>query len=301
MRSGQVRVAVIGTGNIGADLCERLLLDKAFAVVALIGRRVDSPGLLRFDGRIPLLLSNGAAGLKGVIEDVDGIFDATSALDHPLHWSIAEAAGKWAIDLTPAKVGTPFVPALQQALTAMRLQHIESRNFSMVSCGGQSSAPILYAFSQACRGIRTVEISSSIASKSAGPATRRNIDQYIETTEHLARLVTGSPTAKAILVLNPAEPPVMMRTTVHVEAAHIDVASAIHHLSEMARLTAAYAPGYAVTVEPYLAGPNVLTATARVTGAGYYLPSYAGNLDIINAAAVETARAINSLRTEGQS
>lgn len=289
MPSARIRVAVIGTGNIGADLCERLLRDDRFDVVALIGRRADSPGLRRFEHRIPQLLAGGADDLRGIIGSVVGFFDATSAQDHPSHWAIAEQAGRWAIDLTPAHLGAPFVPAVSSLVSGMALPPTPVGNFSMVSCGGQSSAPLLTAIASACTGIRMVEVSSSIASKSAGPATRRNIDQYIEATEGLARLVTGSSTAKAILVLNPAEPPVMMRTTVHIEAARIDIDTATEQLATLTAATCAYVPGYAITVQPFLVSTNVVSATARVTGSGYYLPPFAGNLDIINAAAVETA------------
>ncbi len=163
-------------------------------------------------------------------------------------------------------------------------------NYSMVTCGGQSSAPLLYAIANHTKGIKEVEVSSSIASLSAGPATRLNVDQYIESTEELARIVTGCATVKAILVLNPADPPVMMRTTVTIEAEYFDLGSIAAQTKEIVADVQSSVPGYEVVVTPYATTSHRVVATALVKGAGYYLPEYAGNLDIINAAAVETAR-----------
>jgi acetaldehyde dehydrogenase len=160
----------------------------------------------------------------------------------------------------------------------------------MITCGGQSSAPMINAFSENAEGITAVEISSSIASLSAGPATRLNIDQYIDTTENLARLITKCENTKAILVLNPSEPPVMMRTTVTVKAKNINLEEAKKNLFAIESKVQRYVPGYSVVVEPHLINANTVVATAKVTGAGHFLPEYAGNLDIINAAALETAK-----------
>lgn len=285
----KIRVAIIGTGNIGTDLAERLLKDNRFAVHAFIGRRADSEGLQRLQGRIPELLTEGAESLKAVINDVDGIFDATSAFDHARHWDIARTAGKWAMDLTPSKIGRPAVPALEKNLPSLGIQPESASNYSMVTCGGQSSAAIVWALCQASISIKEVEISSSIAALSAGPATRRNIDQYVDSTENLLKLVSGIDQVKAILVVNPASPPIMMRTTVTVEAAEVDLETAKSNVANAVAAVQSYVPGYALTVEVHKLDDQTLSATVKVTGAGHYLPSYAGNLDIINAAAVEMA------------
>jgi acetaldehyde dehydrogenase (acetylating) len=159
----------------------------------------------------------------------------------------------------------------------------------MVTCGGQSSAPLLYALASASVGIIDVEVSSSIAALSAGPATRLNIDPYIESTEELITLITGCKKVKAILVLNPSEPPVFMRTTVNISAKFCDLDRANAITQSLIKDVQKYVPGYELVVEPYLQSKNTVSATVKVKGAGFVLPEYAGNLDIINSAAVETA------------
>ncbi len=285
-----IRVAIIGTGNIGTDLCYRMLRDPLFEVVAFVGRRADSPGIRMFENQVKYSISNGIDGLLPYLDEVDGVFDATSAFDHKIHWEILSKAGKWVIDLTPSKIGLPIVPVLMDKTSAIHLQSENSSNYSMVTCGGQSSAPLLYALTAASTGISEVEISSSIAALSAGPATRLNIDQYIESTENLTSIVSGCSNVKAILVLNPAEPPVMMRTTVNMAVDACDISKAIQVTTEIIKSVQGYVPGYKVVVEPHMLNQKTVSATVKVTGAGYVLPEYAGNLDIINAAAVETAK-----------
>lgn len=289
MKKNRVKVAIIGTGNIGTDLCHRMLIDPKFEVVAFVGRRADSPGLTMFAGKVPHLISNGIEGLSPFFDEIEGAFDATSAFDHKEHWELLRDAGKWMIDLTPSQIGIPFVPVLTEHFPLMSTQQEKSSNYSMVTCGGQSSAPLIYAISAHSKGISEVEVSSSIASLSAGPATRRNIDQYVQSTESLVKLISGCNEVKSILVLNPAEPPVMMRSTVQmrVQACDLDRIKETTHaiVSEIKN----YVPGYDLVVEPHFSGDNLISATAKVVGAGYVLPEYAGNLDIINAAAVATA------------
>jgi acetaldehyde dehydrogenase (acetylating) len=160
----------------------------------------------------------------------------------------------------------------------------------MVTCGGQSSAALIYAITKRAKSVEEVEISSSIASLSAGPATRNNIDEYIDSTENMATLITGCSAVKSILVLNPADPPVMMRTTVHVRAANFDLVQILQDSRDLVAKVKNYVPGYDLVVEPHLAGSGQISATVRVLGSGHYLPEYSGNLDIINSAAVETAK-----------
>lgn len=285
-----IKIAIIGTGNIGTDLCFRMLNDDDFEVVAFVGRRPDSPGVKMFENQVKHIITNGIEGLIPLLDQIDGVFDATSAFDHKKHWEILSNAGKWAIDLTPSKIGVPIVPVLMNKAPGMILQSEKSSNYSMVTCGGQSSAPLLYALTEASVGILEVEISSSIAALSAGPATRLNIDQYIDSTENLTSIVSGCTNVKAILVLNPAEPPVMMRTTVNMSVESCDVAKAIQIAYNIVNQVQGYVPGYELVVEPYMLNSHTVSATVKVTGAGYVLPEYAGNLDIINAAAVKTAK-----------
>jgi acetaldehyde dehydrogenase (acetylating) len=288
--SKRIRVAIIGTGNIGADLCERLLLDDAFSVVAFVGRRSDSPGLKRMAGRVEHIIDSGIEGFIPLLDKIDGAFDATSAFDHAAHWEVLKKAGKWAIDLTPSRIGKPIVPELTRYLSYMEISNDYASNYSMVTCGGQSSAPLVYAIAAHAVKPTEIEISSSIASLSAGPATRRNLDQYISSTENLATLVSGGIPAKAILVLNPADPPIMMRTTATVKAESFDLPSIQNLCKEIVNRVSQYVPGYDLVVEPHELDSTLVSATVKVTGEGFYLPEYAGNLDIINAAAVETAK-----------
>lgn len=285
-----IKIAIIGTGNIGTDLCFRMLHDPNFEVVAFVGRRADSPGLLQFGNKVKYAIANGIEGLLPILNEIDGVFDATSAFDHKKHWEILSEAGKWVIDLTPSKIGLPFVPVLINKIKSMQLLNELSSNYSMVTCGGQSSAPLLYALTCASTNISQVEISSSIAALSAGPATRLNIDQYITSTENLTSIISGCSNVKAILVLNPAEPPVMMRTTVTISVQDCDLSRAISESHQIVKEVQKYVPGYELVVQPYMLSPTTISATVKVTGAGYVLPDYAGNLDIINAAAVETAK-----------
>ncbi len=286
----QIRVAVIGSGNIGTDLCERLLLHEDFELVAFIGRRPNSPGIARLKGRIKHSLADGIESLAAVLPEIDGVFDATSASSHRQHWTETQLSGKFAIDLTPSRIGRPLVPVLIGKVDGMQLLSTPCANYSMITCGGQSSAPLLYALAKNSEGIQEVEVSSSIASLSAGPATRNNLDEYITATENMASQITGCRNVKSILVLNPADPPVMMRTTVHLRVKKVDLKSALTEIAALFPKVQRYVPGYELVVEPHLSGEDVVSATVKVSGAGYYLPEYSGNLDIINAAAVETAR-----------
>jgi acetaldehyde dehydrogenase len=267
-----------------------MLQDPSFEVVAFVGRRADSPGIKMFENQVKYSIGNGIEGLIPYLNEIEGVFDATSAFDHQKHWEILSKSDKWVIDLTPSKIGLPIVPVLMNKTPAMHLQSENSSNYSMVTCGGQSSAPLLYALTVASTGISEVEISSSIAALSAGPATRLNIDQYIESTENLTTIVSGCSNVKAILVVNPAEPPVMMRTTVNMAVDSCDISKAIEMTAELIKDVQSYVPGYELVVEPYMLNQKTVSATVKVTGAGYVLPEYAGNLDIINAAAVETAK-----------
>jgi len=285
----KIKVAIIGTGNIGTDLCERLLADHRFDVVALIGRRADSEGLMRFKGRVDHLLHDGAKSLASIVGNLDGVFDATSAFDHQEHWTICKENSVWMIDLTPSKIGDPMVPSLIEKSEVFNIKSQKVANYSMVTCGGQSSAALIYSFSKHSKNIQEIEISSSIASLSAGPATRRNIDQYISSTEDLGTRISGSEKVKAILVVNPSTPPVMMRTTVQMKVDEANLPLVVNELNSLVEIIQKYVPGYEVTIEPLLSPEMILSATVRVIGSGYYLPNYAGNLDIINAAAVETA------------
>jgi acetaldehyde dehydrogenase (acetylating) len=285
------KVAIIGSGNIGVDLAERILNAQEFDLIGLIGRRSDSPGLARMAQKGVRTYSEGLEGFLKESHAVDGFFDATSAFDHVRHWNqVSKIERPWMVDLTPSGVGEEVIPIIDQDLIRSGLH----RNFNMVTCGGQSSSPLLHAMTRHAVGVGEVEISSSIASDSAGPATRRNLDHYIEATEAIAQRISGAP-SKAILVLNPALPQVMMRTSVTVSAESMDLDRAEHAVSEMVNQVAEFVPGYRLVLPPTQIAPQVYMSTVSVEGEGYYLPTYSGNLDIINAAAVSTARLLSGM------
>jgi acetaldehyde dehydrogenase len=285
----KIKVGIIGTGNIGTDLVERLLRDTRFEVIALIGRRANSPGIERFNGRVENLFTKGINEIDNLIAEIDGFFDATSAFDHFNNWEYIRRNGKWVIDLTPSKIGAQIVPSLIGRVDNFNLSDENCANYSMVTCGGQSSAPLLFAMSHFSTDTREIEVSSSIASKSAGPATRINIDNYIDSTQSLIENISEVKNNKAILVINPVEPPIMMRTTVNVMSSDWDLESMEVEINNFINVIKEYVPGYDLIVKPHLTNQGAISATVKVTGAGYFLPEYAGNLDIINAAAVETA------------
>jgi acetaldehyde dehydrogenase (acetylating) len=251
-------------------------------------------------GRLENVLAGGLDELLHFQDQIEGVFDATSAEDHSKHWDALSTHQKWVVDLTPSDVGKPMVPILADQNPSFHVDSSSmSSNYSMVTCGGQSSAPMLHAITKNAIGIQRVEISSSIASESAGPATRRNVDHYIQSTEGLASLISGTDHVKAILVLNPAQPPVMMRTTVTVEAEWIDQEQAQIDCESIAARLRESVPGYTIAVAPHSPSQGRMDVTAKVVGAGHFLPPFAGNLDIINAAAVETARVLSRARRGG--
>lgn len=282
-------IAIIGSGNIGVDLAERILYSSEFEIAGLIGRRNDSPGLKRMSEKGVPTFTGGLEEFLDHGVSVDGYFDATSAFDHVRNWHRIESETEaWVIDLTPSRIGREVIPILDESEIRVDRQ----RNFNMVTCGGQSSSPILAAMASAADQIISVEISSSIASDSAGPATRRNLDHYIEATEATATRISASP-SKAILVLNPALPQVLMRTSVTIEARKMDLRNARDSVSEMVDRVSAKVPGYKLILPPTEISPGVFLCTVSVEGAGHFLPKYSGNLDIINAAAIQTARILS--------
>jgi acetaldehyde dehydrogenase (acetylating) len=283
------KVAIVGSGNIGCDLAERLLVDSSFEIVALVGRNSNSPGLERFKARIPIS-SEGIEGLRKYTEAIEGIFDASSAQSAVDHWHFAKMNDKWLIDLTPSQLGTAFVPSIAGQVPGIEIANELSHNYSMVTCGGQTSAPIVHAMTSCMNQVNQIEVSSSIAAKSAGIATRNNINEYIEATEKLLSDISNCKDVKAILILNPSIPPVHMRTTVTISGTgakyneiHRQLKSAIVSMKQVN-------PGYELVGKLFQLDSETFSVTARVSGAGYFLPSYAGNLDIVNAAAVVTAR-----------
>ena len=297
----KTKVAVIGSGNIGTDLMIKVLrLSATLEMGALVGIDPDSDGLARARR---LKVPTTHEGVDGFIAmngfaDVDIVFDATSAKAHIANAAKLEPYGKTLIDLTPAAIGPFVVPPVN--LDA----HLGANNLNMVTCGGQATIPIVHAVSR-ITPVAYAEIVASIASKSAGPGTRANIDEFTETTSAAIESVGGAARGKAIIVLNPAEPALIMRDTVFCLIGDADHAVIRASVEEMVAEVAKYVPGYRlkqdVQFTPIDEPVTTLTSepvTTRVSvfleveGAAHYLPAYAGNLDIMTSAALRVAERI---------
>lgn len=277
----KLRAAIIGSGNIGTDILLKLQKSSNIICTFFIGRSKDSKGIKIAEKLKVRISTDGIEALKKYPDNYDIVFDATSALDHVKHAAILKELKKQTINLTPAKTGKYCVPSINLS----EMAHEE--NLNMVTCGGQASIPILYAISKVHK-IKYAEVISSISSKSAGAATRANIDEYLQTTELAIKQFTGCSEAKAILNINPAVPEVDMKTTIMatIETPNLDkIQKEISKISEQIKR---YVPGYEIIVPPFIK-ENQVIVIVKVRGAGDYLPQYAGNLDIITSAAVAIA------------
>jgi acetaldehyde dehydrogenase len=274
-------VAIIGPGNIGTDLLYKALRSPKLDVRMMVGVIPESEGLRRAAAMGVAASANGIAALEGR-DDIRVVFDATSASAHVQHAAWLRQAGKIAIDLTPAAIGPYVVPAVNMG------EHMQSANINLVTCGGQATAPIVAAVSQVAP-VAYAEIVSTISSKSAGPGTRQNIDEFTKTTARALEVVGKAGKGKAIIILNPAEPPIMMRNTIYCEIAQPCDPDAVRaSVERMAAIVRTYVPGYRIKMPPQVQG-TLVTTMIEVTGAGDYLPAYSGNLDIMTAAAVGVA------------
>jgi acetaldehyde dehydrogenase len=278
----KIKVGIIGPGNIGTDLMYKVIKSGSLEMYMMAGI-VESEGIKR---AASLGFKTSIRGVEAVAADPDVriVFEATSAKAHAQNAPILKAAGKIAIDLTPAAVGPYVVPCVNLD----KLQ--DQTNFNMVTCGGQSTVPIAYAIDRAADA-EYVEIVSCIASKSAGPGTRANIDEFTVTTAKALRSIGGADRSKVLIVLNPAEPPLMMTNTVYALVRNMDENRIRKSIEDIVREVQAYVPGYKLRVPPIFDG-NKVTLIIEVQGAGDFLPPYAGNLDIINQAAVAVAEKV---------
>jgi len=278
----KLRVAIIGTGNIGADLLFKVKKSRVLECVLFSGRRSDSPGLSLAKNEGFNVSTDGVEAIVTSAEMIDLVFDATSADSHIQIMERLSGLGIDVINLTPAPTGEYVIPALTQRSNRF------SNDSNLITCGGQAGIPIALAIAKNFSRVDYVELASNISSASAGPATRMNLDEYIERTQDAISTYTGVKNVKAILVINPAEPPIHMLTTVYVRGECGSIAGAIESSKEVVREIKGYVPGYELILEPTQVS-NAVIATVKVTGNGDYLPAYAGNLDIITASAVEMA------------
>ena len=302
------KVAIIGSGNIGTDLLIKVLrTSKVLEMGALVGIDPESDGLALAKRLGVPATHDGIEGFLRMPEfdDVRIVFDATSAKAHHRHNEILRDHGKQVIDLTPAAIGPYVVPVVNIG------EHVGAPNLSMVSCGGQATIPMVAAVNRVAR-VHYAEIVATIASKSAGPGTRANIDEFTRTTARGIETVGGAAKGKAIIVLNPAEPPLVMRNTIFCLSEEADTDQIARSVQSMIEEVRGYVPGYRlkqqVQFEPVgNAGPLQIPGLGRFTGirssifleiegAGHYLPSYAGNLDIMTSAALKTAERLVEAR-----
>lgn len=277
-----LKVAIIGTGNIGTDLLIKIGKSKQLECTLFSGRSVDSAGIRRAK---VLGINTSTDGIKAleINPDIcDVVIDCTSALDHIHHWEICKSLGKTVIDMTPSKQGLSCVPAISSVHDIAD----QIQNINMITCGGQTTIPIAYALSQVHSDIEYIEVASSVASVSAGPGTRINLDEYIETTQFNLKTFSGAQKAKVVLVLNPADPPIYMQSTIYAKINNPDTEAINCSVNDMVLRVQEYCPGFELTIPPIFNG-NVVTISVKVTGAGDYLPPYAGNVDIINCAAMK--------------
>jgi acetaldehyde dehydrogenase len=284
MSAKKLGVAILGTGNIGTDLLVKVLRSPVLECRLFAGRNLASPGMTKASLLNVPVSARGIAGIAELKHELSLVFDATSAQDHQKHAPLLAELGLVAVDLTPAKVGRMCVPAVNLAAC------LGESNINMITCGGQAAIPLAHAIKAVNPGVEYIEAVSSIASRSAGPATRINLDEYLQTTEQGLQYFGSCERTKAILNLNPAQPCVHMQTTVMAKIAKPDLARTRAAVAEIVARIKTYIPGYQLILEPMLEGGR-LVAMVRVDGLGDYLPRYAGNLDIINCAAIAFAEA----------
>ncbi len=297
---GKVKAAIIGSGNIGTDLMIKMIkYPQKMQLVAVVGIDPASEGLAMARTHGVATTHEGISGLKAMslYPEIDIIFDATSAYAHKVHDTALRADGKQLVDMTPAAIGPFTIPPVNMA------EHLDQPNVNMVTCGGQATIPMVAAVSQVSK-VHYAEIVASVSSRSAGPGTRANIDEFTRTTANAIEKVGGAAKGKAIIILNPAEPPMIMRDTVFTLSEDADEETIRRSVEARVEKVQVYVPGYRlkqnIQFERYGVN-NRLTLPGRgqftgiktsifleVEGAGDYLPSYSGNLDIMTAAAKAT-------------
>lgn len=305
----KVGCAILGSGNIGTDLMIKIIeTSTVLELLIFAGIEESSEGLAMARERSVKTTHNGIDGAKRLAEwsSVDIVFDATSAGAHGYHNEVCQTDGKQMVDLTPAAIGPYCVPVVNLE------DHLEEANVNMVTCGGQATIPIVAAVRSVSKSLPYAEIVASVSSRSAGPGTRANIDEFTDTTSRGIEVVGGAERGKAIIVLNPAEPPMIMRDTVYTLSLGAETTDIEDAVDAMVARVQSYVPGYELKqkVQFERFGSNnrlhipgmgdyegvKSTIFLEVEGAGHYLPKYAGNLDIMTAAAMSTAERIASLK-----
>jgi acetaldehyde dehydrogenase len=276
------KAAILGSGNIGTDLMYKLLRSRWIQPAWMIGIEPESEGLRRARDNG---LDTFHQGLKAALDEgisPDLVFDATSAKAHVRHARILSEKNIRVVDLTPAARG-PYVVAAVNIR-----EHLDALNVNMVTCGGQATVPMVYAVSRVAE-VCYAEIVATIASKSAGPGTRQNIDEFTETTARALEMIGGAKKGKAIIILNPADPPILMRNTIYCKiqnSSENTYEKIDHSIKEMVQHIQTFVPGYRLNRDP-IYRDDLVSISIEVEGLGDFLPKYAGNLDIMTAAAVK--------------
>lgn len=278
----KIRVAIIGTGNIGSDLLVKIQRSKLLICSLFTGQHADSPGLRRAQTMgIPVSYDSISAIVNNP-DCCDVVFDATNAVSHAIHAPVLKRLKKFTIDMTPSKIGTLCVPLINLGAS------VHTHNVNMISCGGQANIPFIAALVSIHPEMQYVEVVSSIASKSAGIGTRNNIDEYTQTTSDAIMTLTRVRKAKTIIILNPADPPILMHNTIYAGIEKPRMNSIVKKIRETRDQLQRYVPGFRVIMEPVYESGRVMMMS-EVVGRGDFLPVYAGNLDIINCAGVAVA------------
>ncbi len=277
----KIKVCIIGTGNIGTDLLVKLKRLQYVQIVCFVGRRSESEGIL-FAKRLRVLTSNRS--INFFIQNpncCDVVFDCTSSNDAIENYKVFSMQNIKVIDLTPSKIGQMCVPEINSD------DVLNNNNVNMITCGGQASLPLLYVMSKNCENIKYIQIVSQISSKSAGMATRININDYITTTQLAIKKFIHCQNVKVIINLNPAVPQVDMQTTMFVQSEYFYLDSLIQGVVNSITNIRTYVPGYQLVISPMVNQNNILITNIKVRGLGDFLPQYAGNLDIINCCAIK--------------
>lgn len=285
----QTPVGILGSGNIGTDLLYKLKRSKVLKPTVMAGIIPESEGLTCAREQGLLTTAEGIDGLLQHRDKFEIVFEATTASAHRRHAPVLEKAGKIAIDLTPAAVGPYVVPLVNLH------EHRGVPNVNLVSCGGQATVPFVHAMSEVS-SVSYAEIVATIASRSAGPGTRQNIDEFTYTTARGLEQIGGAAKGKAIIVLNPAEPPILMRNTIYGIIDDCDPKRVQASLETMVRRVKEYVVGFRLVAAPLIEhlpdGKRKVTLFVEVEGAGDFLPKYAGNLDMMTASAVKVGEEI---------
>ncbi|WP_397473693.1 acetaldehyde dehydrogenase (acetylating) [Pusillimonas sp.] len=310
-QAGKIKVGIIGSGNIGTDLMIKVLRQsKGLEMAAMVGIDPKSDGLAR---AARMNVPTTAEGIEGLVampgfSDIRIVFDATSAGAHEHHNAILQEHGVQVIDLTPAAIGPYVIPSINLD------EKLDAPNINMVTCGGQATIPMVKAVSNVAK-VHYAEIVASISSCSAGPGTRANIDEFTETTSKAIQVLGGATRGKAIIILNPAEPPLIMRDTIFTLSDPADQDAVRESVEAMVQEVQRYVPGYRLKQEVQFdlydeSSPLNVPGLGKVTGlktsiylevegAAHYLPAYAGNLDIMTSAAMACAERLAETRMSG--